>query len=690
MNCRLLSVLLCVLFIAPSFQYGILRVEEIWSTEDVLEVKIEEMVITESNIQIDYIEELNDSGVTVEDTIFDDGSITIPGDFTTCCGIEFKSSLEAYLGLFADAPNSPEPFSFTIDDNSGDVFILDELRAQGGIVVSDRFFVNGTNGDTRIEEGVLRPNGGVRVSVDRFSIDPATGAIVVTQDAQIADDVYFGELSATSDRTITRFPSVGDNGGATYFIGQDSASQGGDLILQPGDGGSSIGNIFLGTDRNSDLYFGRNSLSNGDDGGITTFSGQDSSNGNGGDIIFNGGFSGARGFGGEIILSPGLSSLDGKAGRIILGSPQASEAGNEVTIGRPTISSGTGGSTTIRGQLTANGMGGGLYLQAGSVRDGAGEPGDLYLSPGVAADGSFTVVFGKNTDTRMNLTRVQTVTSGGSTTLTGQDGNAGTGGDLYGRAGSGFGSTSAGGDLYLMPGSSNSADAGDIVLGVAHNELIVSRPTVDGTAGDTTIRGQNGLDGTGGDLILAGGNGLTQGGDVRIAAGAGGSAAGGSVTIAGGDGADLGGELIINAGSGIDRNGGDIAIATIGSGGEMTLSARGGAADGSIIVGPAVASFFINEMPVTIEASNLEIRGGEDVVTLSADPEGIIRWNNVAVLKDTQATDPVRVTTFPLPNLTTAVVQMSRDFDDILQALNQCGHGLVTSVTQPDNIPQTC
>merc|ERR1712137_827804 len=69
MNCRLLSVLLCVLFIAPSFQYGILRVEEIWSTEDVLEVKIEEMVITESNIQIDYIEELNDSGVTVEDTI---------------------------------------------------------------------------------------------------------------------------------------------------------------------------------------------------------------------------------------------------------------------------------------------------------------------------------------------------------------------------------------------------------------------------------------------------------------------------------------------------------------------------------------------------------------------------------------------------------------------------------------------
>merc|ERR1712137_57719 len=128
MNCRLLSVLLCVLFIAPSFQYGILRVEEIWSTEDVLEVKIEEMVITESNIQIDYIEELNDSGVTVEDTIFDDGSITIPGDFTTCCGIEFKSSLEANLGLFADAPNSPEPFSFTIDDNSGDVFILDELR----------------------------------------------------------------------------------------------------------------------------------------------------------------------------------------------------------------------------------------------------------------------------------------------------------------------------------------------------------------------------------------------------------------------------------------------------------------------------------------------------------------------------------------------------------------------------------
>merc|ERR1712130_775508 len=337
MNCRLLSVLLCVLFIAPSFQYGILRVEEIWSTEDVLEVKIEEMVITGTDIKIDYIEELGDAGVTVEDTIFDDGSITIPGDFTTCCGIEFKSSLEANLGVFADAPNSPEPFSFTIDDNSGDVFILDELRAQGGIIVSDRFFVNGTNGDTRIEEGVLRPNGGVRVAVDRFTIDPDTGAIVVTSDAQVANDVYFGELSATSNRVITRFPATGANGGSTYFVGQDAAATGGDLLLQPGDG-VDIGNIFVGTDRNSDLFFGRNALSNGDDGGITTFSGQDSLNGNGGDIVFNGGFSGTRAYGGEITLSPGLTSggdvhLSGGDGQNVEGGDFVLTGGNGFNLG---------------------------------------------------------------------------------------------------------------------------------------------------------------------------------------------------------------------------------------------------------------------------------------------------------------------------------------------------------------------
>merc|ERR1712130_656136 len=136
-----------------------------------------------------------------------------------------------------------------------------------------------------------------------------------------------------------------------------------------------------------------------------------------------------------------------------------------------------------------------------------------YLSPGIVNDGSFSVIFGKNTDTRMNLTRIETVTSGGSTTLTGQDGRQGEGGDLYLRAGSGVGQTNdVGGVLHLMPGSSKSADAGGIV----------------------TIRGQDALDGTGGDLILVGGAGLTSGGDVHLSGGDGQNVGGGDFVLTGG------------------------------------------------------------------------------------------------------------------------------------------------------------
>jgi len=689
MNYRLLSVLFCVLLVAPSFQYGILRVEEIWSNVDTLEVQIEEMIIKESDLFIDFIEDLSGNGVTVEDVIFSDGSITVPRDFTTCCGIEFVSSLTANRGIFADAGEGSNGFSFTIQDETGDVFIRDELRAQGGINVSDRFFVNGITGDTRIEEGTLRPNGGVAVMVDQFLVDPATGAVNSAGDVQVALDVFFGESSGTSTRVINRFPADGPTGGATFLIGQDSASRGGDLILEPGDG-ATPGNIFLGTNRNSDLFFGRNALSNGDNGGFTSFSGQTSLTSNGGDLIFNGGNSNAAGFGGEIILSPGLSTLDGRSGRMILGSPDVARAGHEVTVGRPSIPSGTGGRTTYAGQTTAEGTGGSFYLRAGSVNGGLGRPGDLYLSPGVAQSTRFSVVLGKNSATRLNLRRVATATSGGSTRLTGQDGNSGGGGDLFVRAGAADDAEN-GGDLYLVPGTSQYAESGSIVLGVPSESLMIRRPSVTGAAGKTTIKGQDGVDGAGGDLLLSGAAGITQGGDVHLIGGRGATSFGGDVDIFGGAGSEQGGDIVFQAGHGLRRNGGDISIGA--NGGDLTVSARGDDpnGDGRIVVGPAVNRFYADEIPVVIRNADVIIRGGRDTVTISTDPDALISWNGAPILKQTQLIDSPQAATRPTQaTLSASVVGMSRDFDAILQALNQCGHGLINSVSQPDNVLQRC
>merc|ERR1712130_423464 len=169
------------------------------------------------------------------------------------------------------------------------------------------------------------------------------------------------------------------------------------------------------------------------------------------------------------------------------------------------------------------------------------------------------------------------------------------------------------------------------------------------------------LDGTGGDLILVGGAGLTSGGDVHLSGGDGQNVEGGDFVLTGGNGFNLGGELIFKAGTGVDRNGGNIAIGTQGPAGDITLSARGGNS------------------------------GGSDEVTINADPNGIVTWNGTPVLKNTQDIDTPDIPTFnAAAPLATTVTGLSRDFNDILQALNQCGHGLVVSVTQPDNIPQTC
>merc|ERR1712137_189574 len=167
--------------------------------------------------------------------------------------------------------------------------------------------------------------------------------------SKLLETYFFGELSSNSPRTIGRIETTDSNGGSTYLVGQDAAESGGDLILEPGDG-NTIGNIFLASSRNSELFFGRSALSNSDNGGRTSSLGQNSFSANGGDLFFDGGNSGAIGFGGDILLAPGLASLDGRPGKLLLGSTNSIEAGHDVLVGRSTVEGVSGTLTTYKGQ----------------------------------------------------------------------------------------------------------------------------------------------------------------------------------------------------------------------------------------------------------------------------------------------------------------------------------------------------
>lgn len=642
------------------------------------------MQIKDSTLEIDYITDLSGEGVTVEDVIFNEGSITIPGDFLTCCGVEFLSALYSNGGIFADAGTGSNQFSFTIEDNTGDVYVLSDVRAQGGINASDRFFVDGISGDTRIEEALLRPNGGI--FIDDTLAFSSLGDIATKGSLQAANDLFFGEFSATSKREISRLFTLEANGGTTYMVGQDAAEVGGDLLLAPGDG-ADIGDIFLGSSRNSDLFFGRTALASNDAAGQFAIIGQTSFSGNGGDLIFNGGDSGTIGNGGDIIIKPGFSALDGTPGKMIVGSPKLEEADHDLLMGRPTVASGPAGVTTYRGQNTADGVGGNVYIQAGDTNLGTGEPGDVILTAGVAG-GVQSIQLGKNTATHLNVRRVPTVTSGGATLFQGQNSTGGAGGDLHFRAGSAAASAE-GGVLFLRTGSSITGKSGDIVLGSATDAITISRPQTSNIAliGDTTISGQEGINGVGGDLYLVGGDGLSQGGDVLVIGGESSFAQGGTVAISGGAGVEQGGEIIITAGHGGQRHGGEVSIA-----GEQTiLSTIGTVSNGNIIAGPAAARFYVDEVQVEIIDEDIVIYGGNDFVTISPNPDAVISWNGVPVLKETQGVAALTSVTAPtLATIRTDVSQLSADYNTIVQALNQCGHGLFISVTEPNTVPQNC
>jgi len=473
--------------------------------------------------------------------------------------------------------------------------------------------------------------------------------------------------------------------------------------LEPGDSFVEPGNIFIGDTLNRDLFFGRSALTNGLNGGEFVFAGQNSLDGDGGKLYISAGDSSSDvAFGGDIIIAPGLSDGAGLVGEILIGSVNKNSSGYDLIIGRPELPGGDGGLTVIEGQSTRRGAGGNMYFRAGSVRAGVGEPGQLILGPGDSIPNPQGKIYiGRDLAVSLTIRREVVPSSAGITAITGQSGLAGRGGDLYFIAGSAATPTidfDSGGDLYLTPGSSLSGEAGNIYVGRSTDPLILGRIDSGGNGRRTFIRGQDGLTAAGGDFLIAAGPGHTSGGDFFIASGTAALGDSGDITLrAGNSPLSFGGDLYFRAGSGSKEIGGDIFInagdSATATGGRVIFTAgNGGFGDnGDFIVGPAVRQFYVEQVPVFVEQNVLRIMGGNDVVELRADPDGILVWNGNVILRRTQAV------TIRIPNpvgdgTITALSNLRDDYNSLLEALfAPCGgHGLITLEDEQGDLFVNC
>jgi len=619
--------------------------------------------------------------------------------FTTCCGIKFFEALYTNNDVFMDTgSDDPEVYSWTLEDNTGNLYIAGHVRAQGGINVENgKFIMEGISGDTTIGPALIRPNGGIVVDDLVFSAD-IDGNIFTAGTAYFGDDVFFG-TNDESERTIARIPATGASGGTTYFCGQNADAIGGDLYLQPGFG-AIPGDIILGNEEAVDLYFGRSSLSNGVSGGVFTFAGQTSLNGNGGKVILSAGDSffdddGGSDIpgleddfdGGSIYLAPGLPDGAGIVGKLIIGSTGRNSSGADLIIGRPALTFGEGADTFLAGQTTTNGVGGNFYLQAGNVRSGNGIPGDLILGPGDSLNrGQANIFLGRDIATPLTITRVPVAGAAGYTKLIGQGGLAGKGGALI-ISGGDAEILGAGGNLWIIPGTSETAEAGNIFWGRPDDHLVVTRVASDGFGLDTAFFGQDSFDAAGGDFGLFAGKGHFDGGDLTFESGIGSEFFGtsGDIIVSAGDSlTTYGGDIYIEAGESY-REGGSVFIIAGDSdtliGGDVIFTAGSGNPNGDIVIGPAVNAFVFNGVTIHIHSGLLFISGGNDLVVITSnDPDnGIIFWNGVQLIRS-----PPLVPPFPIfVGVTTTDIQtLAGTISDIVDSLAICrgGHGLITLV----------
>ena len=331
----------------------------------------------------------------------------------------------------------------------------------------------------------LRPGGGVGVEVHSLlqvssTITSASGNFLQLQSA--TNEIRVGQ--STGSVTITRTPlTSGGVGSSTTISGQDSSlGTGGDLLLRAGLGSTVPGNVIIAGNTGGKVELGAST------GATLVHSdmavNQDLA------VVGEATFSSGVSVSGDLTLRSDRAIKVGPGSTLVLGDTSQ----GEVTLRRPDGGSDTGGDLKIRAG-TGTTTNGNLIL------------GDLVNNRRVTVvsttetivDSAGTVVIGAS---------ASSVSIGSSTRLTAIQG-------LLTAESFGTSKVESTGDLTLQPSSHT------LLLGVASNSILVSRPSYSGAAASgfaTTIQGQshNG-GGQGGDLFLNAGSG-TSGGRVRVGA----------------------------------------------------------------------------------------------------------------------------------------------------------------------------
>lgn len=516
-----------------------------------------------------------------------------------------------------------------------------DTSAQGGDTYILGQSASITGGDIILEPGVGQ--------------DSQIGSIILGRPAN--DNLYFGrppvDFTGTigGDTFIVGQSTDFGEGGDIYFASGDSTSNGnaGDIVLDVGNSpNGAAGNIILGNEQQPayPLNVYRPALQNGGPGGSTYLSGQSTNDGKAGNLYLKAGgvVNGvAVGVGtpGNIIIFPGINN-PGIQGDIILG---RSTPVNLIVRRYPFIFNGAGGNTFFNALDSAvTNRGGDLYLQAG---DGGniGNGGNVYLQLGdlstpnpITQNGQ--IFWGsETTPLTLTVTRANSIGSGASTNILGQQSQSGNGGALKIIAGQG---STNGGNLDLTAGSGSLSDGGSVTFTGA-----------DGTLG-------------GGSISFTAGSSNVSPGSVAINAGLG---SGAGVGL----GNSYGGSIYLNSGSGNGL--------------------------GNVIIENANQLYVETATVVLLDYLLLQHGQNDDQLIFSANPESILSFNGQTLIKDrifsVQTVDPTPITApnpqpgyFDLP-----IVQRVEDLQDTVQnlisAFSQCGHGLFTTVDAAGN-PAYC
>merc|ERR1711976_518389 len=252
-----------------------------------------------------------------------------------------------------------------------------------------------------------------------------------------------------------------------------------------------------------------------------------------------------------------------------------------------------------------------------------------------------------------------------------------------------------GGDLILRPGQSGagSTNPGRIVLGQIDEELDIVREDNTITGGTSTnIYGQTSTLGNGGDLTFTAGSGASTGGELEFRAG-GGDVDGGGIRITAGNGNVAGGDIEILPGNG-RFTGGSVNIragdANTNPGSVVLRAGTGTAGFGNVVIEYS-ENFRVLEGNVIIQNGDLVLSNGQTSevrFTASSPSDGIIFYNNEKILTsriDNVIFPPDECKITSLVDSTTQIESLTNSLQSLLNALGQCGHGLINLTDRSGN-----